>query len=258
MKKIWKLIKSIKNPYVNINQFFKIVIFMLKEILKCNDIQITGTGVLQLIFDNYIIKVPLGELSKINLEKDYKNYLKLKNSSLSKYVDYKFKKVENCYIVEKLYHIKEINIDKIISDLEKVKLEGETINLSLYLLNKWCKKNFNFTFKYAKSVMHGDLTPKNIMLNKNGSIVLIDLDRFCFNGIKGIDKLHFIIEKESKEKNIDFFDWIEKNFDKYDNEFLFLYFVYRVNVEHFDKVELPHFYYLKCCKIYNKFLEKFS
>jgi len=254
MKKIWKLIKSIRSPYVNIKYFSKLV-FICKEIFKANDIQVTGTGVLQLFLNDYIIKVPFGELSTMNLEQEYKNYLKLKRSSLLKYVDYKLEKIKNYYIIEKLYSIQEIDIDNIISDLENGKLKKDKdIVLSLNLLNKWCNKNFKFNFQYEKSVMHGDLTPKNIMANKKGHLVLIDLDRFTFNGIKGLDKLHFIIEKESKENNIDFFDWMELNFNKYDKKLLFLYFVYRINIEHFEKVKLPDFYYKKSCKLYDKFI----
>ena len=253
MKKILKLINSIRNRYVDLSYLltsFK----CFKEIFKSNDIQITGTGVLQLFFDEYIIKIPLGKLSDLNLENEYKNYLKFKNSNLSKYVEYELKKIELFYKIEKLKVIRNLNIDVIIKDLEKEKIQNGEINLSLDLLNKWCNKNFKYSFKYEKSVMHGDLTPKNVMLNKYNQIVLIDLDRFTFFGIKGIDKLHFIIEKECKEQKIDFFDWILKNFEKYKIEKLFLYFVYRINMEDFKDVKLPEIYYQKACKVYNRFI----
>jgi predicted nucleotidyltransferase len=96
-----------------------------------------------------------------------------------------------------------------------------------------------------------------LMKNEKGDLVLIDLDRFNFNGIKGIDKLHFFIEKECKEKGIVFFEWIDINFDKYNKELLFLYFVYRINIEHFEKVKLPKFYYNKSCQIFNRFIKEF-
>jgi hypothetical protein len=133
------------------------------------------------------------------------------------------------------------------------------MKISTNLLNKWCNQDFVFNFKYNNCFMHGDLTPKNIMKNKKNQNVLIDLDRFSINGIKGIDRIHYIIEKESKEKGIDFFAWIQKHFNEWEErEALFLYFVYRINVEHFDKVKLPDIYYNKACNIYNRFIKEFS
>ena len=258
MRKILKLIKSIRNLYVNLNY----LLYSLKYfdlILKSNKLQITGTGVLQLFFDNYIIKIPLGKLSDLNLKKEYNNYLKLKNSNLSKYVEYKLEKINSIYKIEKLQNIKNIDINKILRDIEEEKIqENEEINLSFDLLNKWCKEDFKYDFKYEKSAMHGDLTPKNVMLNKNNKAVLIDLDRFTFSGIKGIDNLHYIIEKECKERKIDFFDWILENFDKVEKKDLFIYFVYRINIENFDSIKLPDIYYKKACKVYKKFIKEFS
>jgi len=255
MPKILKLIKSFRNQYVNIIYLLKILKFY-KVIIASNDIKITGTGVLQLFFDDNIIKIPLGELSEINLQNEYSNYRQLKRTNLAKYVDYKLQRGDGFYRISRLKTAKDINILEIIDDLEKENTKEDSLTLSFDLLNKWCKKNFKYNFKYKKSVMHGDLTPENVMLNENNRVVFIDLDRFHFCGIKGLDKLHYFIEKDSREKNIDFFEWILENFDQCDIDILFVYFVYRVNIEHFDKVKLPHYYYQKACRVFDRFIEE--
>jgi len=263
MKKILHLIMGIRNIYVNPCLLLKNSFVCAKEIVSADSLQVTGTGVLQLYFPTHILKIPLGEFSQCSLEKEFQNYQDLKNV-LPTFVDYSLVRYKNGFRVDKLKKavLNENILQDIVLTLEKLenhKNREEEPNLSLDLLNGWCKQRYAFYFKYKKCPMHGDLTPKNIMQNNEGKMVLIDLDRFTFNGIKGIDKLHFIIEKECKESGIDFFDWIQKYLDDWDDRnLLFLYFVYRINTEHFDNVKLPDIYYEKTCNVYNKFMKRLS
>lgn len=96
--------------------------------------------------------------------------------------------------------------------------------------------------------MHGDLTKDNIMKNKKDNLVLIDLDRFTLNGIKGLDFLHFQIDRYSKLKNIDFFD-VLKGDEYIKNELSYIYILYRISQEYKENVVLKKEYYIKAQEV---------
>ena len=255
MNKMLNLIKSLRNNYVEVLFLIKLFRF-IKLIYLSDTIIVTGTGVLQVFFKNNLIKIPLGSLSFEALNTEYNNYLSLKKSNLRGYVNYSLEKINSYYKMEILQPVNDIDIVPILKSLEDEQVIEKCLpNLSLKLLNRWSKSDFKYSFTFEYSVMHGDLTPKNIMKNIHNEIVLIDLDRFTFKGIKGIDQLHFLIEKETKEKNISFFDWILDNYNLIsDKNLLFIYFIYRINAEHFDNVKLSPTYYMKSCEIYKIFI----
>lgn len=258
MKKILRLINCLRSRYVDYRRIFSIL-SNYNLLYRAEDILITSTGVLILYFKDTIIKVPLGGFSEQSLKKEYTNYLEIKSTNLARLVDYGLCKKGIYYEVDKLRQVEKIaekDVEKIVSLLENTVFLGDSIpDLSFNLVNKWCNKSICSDFIYESSCMHGDLTPKNIMLNSRGDFVLIDLDRFSCNGIRGVDILHFRIERKCKECGFDFLDWILRYLEDFDNKkMLFCYFIYRVNVENFNGILLSDEYYKKTCMIYDKFI----
>jgi len=238
---------------------------IFKKLKFGSTVLITGTGVLIIFFKDKIIKFPMGEHSMLSLSKEYNNYLLLKRSSLKNLVEYNLKKENTYYVMEYLFDCKAV-VDaktKICSQLSKynsslvsvTQLISSEIFTNAFNYIKYINKgkdiDVNEILTILKSkvsipscAMHGDLTPFNIMQNFKGNVVLIDLDRFEFNGIEKIDRIHFCIEYYAKRKKKDFFliiDYIlrNKNISNKYFYFLFLYFIYRIGVECNLNIELP-------------------
>ena len=269
-KIIRKLLFQIKNPfivyklipilskknlyvdeqYVN-NEFLK----LLKKLNRFNKFSISSTGSLILFYSDKVIKIPLGDVSKESLEKNYENYLLLKNSEFKNFVDYKLHKVDKYYEMDNLKtaNISNHEVEKILdyfnTKSKKIRLSSikDKLFYNLYEVNKICGiKNVSLEDIEVESCpMHGDLTENNIMQNKNKQIVLIDLDRFVMEGICGFDLLHFKVDRKSKRLKVSFFECIKQMIDKsqIDKNKLFLYIKYRVSQEHNLKVKLDKNYY---------------
>ena len=112
--------------------------------------------------------------------------------------------------------------------------------------------------------MHGDLTQYNIMKNKNGNVVLIDLNRFTFNdGIEKLDRIHFAVEYFARKKKQDFFAIVRstiqnRNISVYYFNLLLLYVIYRVGVEYDKNIKLPLSYRKEMCKTVEIFLAGYN
>lgn len=243
------------NKYINYFNIFKN--------LKLNStILITGTGVLLIIFKDNVIKFSMGEHSSSSLAQEYNNYLLLKQSSLKNLVEYSLKKENTYYVMERLFDCKAIVDSKTDMCSQLSKYNSSSVNveqlisseifinaLSYMSEDKDIDANKILTILKAEIsipsyAMHGDLTPSNIMQNYKGNAVLIDLDRFEFNGIEKIDRIHFCIEYYAKRVKKDFFLIIDnilrdKNISNKYFYLLFLYFIYRVGVEYDINIELP-------------------
>ena len=251
---------------------------ILKLLKEFESVSITGTGVLIIFYKNSIVKYPLGNHSYRTLHNEYNKYFLLKESRLSHLVDYFLEKKDGYFVMEKLLDIKYPvqNHKKICLQLSKV--NNKNIELLKLLENQvFCNaleyigtesSNFHIeeilillkSKKIIKSYsMHGDLTQFNIMKNKDNNTVLIDLDRFSFDGIENIDRIHFAIEYYAKKRKKDFFSIIElvikdKNISIQYFYLLFLYFMYRISVECSKDVKLPLSYRNNMCKIIEIFL----
>ena len=248
------------------------------KLLKTFDrVAITGTGVLIVFYENFIAKYPLGSHSQNALRNEFANYKKLKDSNLSNLVDYSLVEKENYYVMDKLNRCDyPINACMSICTLFKKKAQ-----CTLQLIKLLEQKIFKDALSYIKnkdelnrvvkilqsmndiksSTMHGDLTQYNIMLTSSNKVVLIDLDRFNFNGIEKIDRIHFIIEFFAKKRKKDFFEILEtllitKNISKKYFDYLFLYFVYRIGVEYDEEIQLPSTYFDNVNKLVTIFLER--
>lgn len=262
---VYKLIPilSKKNLYVDEQYVNNDFLKLLKKLNRFNKFSISSTGSLILFYSDKVIKIPLGDVSKESLEKNYENYLLLKNSEFKNFVDYKLHKVDKYYEMDILetanisnYEVKKI-LDYFNTKSKKIRLSSikDKLFYNLDEVNKICGiKNVSLEDIEVESCpMHGDLTENNIMQNKNKQIVLIDLDRFVMEGICGFDLLHFKVDRKSKRLKGSFFECIKQMIDKsqIDKNKLFLYIKYRVSQEHNLKVKLDENYYKRYKSFFN-------
>ena len=271
-------IALVSKNHIYIDRYFIKFGRILKILKEFESVSITGTGVLIIFYKNSIVKYPLGEHSYKALHNEYNNYLLLKESRLSYLVDYFLEKKDGYFVMEKLLDIKYPVQEhkKICLQLSKIKsknivlselLKNQVFSNALEYIETECSnfylKDILILLKSQKSIksypMHGDLTQYNIMKNKEENIVLIDLDRFSFDGIEQIDRIHFAIEYYAKKREKDFFTVIgslikDKNISMQYFYLLFLSFIYRIGVEYNKDVELPLLYRNNMCKVIEIFL----
>jgi len=272
----------IEKNHIYMDKEFIKYLNILKVLSGNNRILITGTGVFIIFFKNKIIKFPMGEHSYLSLGREYANYLLLKRSNLNSMVDYVLEDNNNYYMMELLLNCKHfLNYTNwIYSELSKtnvgniqleILLNNDIFTNALSYINKednsFLTEEILALLKSKKTVktyaMHGDLTQYNIMKNSKGHIVLIDLDRFTFEGIENIDRIHFAVEYYAKKRGKDFFVIIEhilknKNISEKYFYFLFFYFIYRIGVEYDVNVKLPFSYRKKMSKLIELFLVKYK
>ncbi len=252
-----------KNIYVEKARVSKKLYYLLKKLYGYQSFSVSTTGALILYYEKYVVKIPLGKVSSESLFENLKNYLALKKSSIQEFVNYELSKEDEYYIMERLKpaNISNIEVETIILELSnntnEVKLKDiqEKVFPNISRLERIIKTKIFLSpdIKIKSCYMHGDLTKDNIMKNQNGDIILIDLDRFTFNGIKGLDYLHYKVDKNSKLQGIDFFDFLKNNNNE-DKNFLYLYLLYRICNEYNDGILLNSMYYSKmkkCLEILN-------
>jgi len=254
---VYKLISilSKKNLYIDKKYINNDFLKLLKKLNGFNKFSISSTGSLILFYSDKVIKIPLGDVSKESLEKNYKNYLLLKNSEFKELVDYKLRRIDKYYEMDKLKTVSVTNyeleklLERFYAKSKKIQLSSirDKLFYNLYNVNKICGiKNDSFEdIEIESCPIHGDLTENNIMQTKNKQIVLIDLDRFTMEGILGLDLLHFEVDKKSRKLKVSFFECIKQMLDnsQIDKNKLFLYIRYRVSQEHNFKVQLNKNYY---------------
>ncbi|MGJ0340543.1 hypothetical protein [Aliarcobacter cryaerophilus] len=263
---VYKLIPllSQKNLYVDKKYINSDLLKSLKKFSKFSKFSISTTGSLILFYSDKVIKIPLSDVSKESLEKNYENYLLLKNSEFKNFVDYKLHKVDKYYEMDILEtaNISNYEVEKILDyfNTKSKKIRLSSIKDKLFYnfdkVNKICGiKNVSLEDIEVESCpMHGDLTQNNIMLNKNKQIVLIDLDRFVMDGIRGFDLLHFEVDRKSKVLKVSFFECVKQMIDnsQVNKNKLLLYMKYRISQEHNTKIKLAQNYYDKYKSILNE------
>lgn len=236
----------------------------IKSLLKGSKRTVlTGTGVLIIYFNDFIIKYPLGCHSRNALNKEYQNYIILKeNHQLSSLVNYYLKQQDNYYIMEKLFNVDNLMLDYkyVYTHLSKITstpitmfevLEKKIFQQAFKLISTSTEVLETFLEEREKILiisMHGDLTQYNIMKNKNNEVSLIDLDRFTMNGFLYLDRIHFTVEYYAKKKNSNYFLIIQnfllkKNISYESLFYLLIYFLYRIGIENDERVILPRIYY---------------
>lgn len=225
--------------------------------------KLTGTGVLLLIGLDSVVKVPLGEAASHSLEQNFQNYKLLKNTSLSHYVAYSLELFKGCYRMDLLSSASATagEVKSIIEDLrsfsEAKELSSEFVAgkcaQGAYVLKRFTGEEVAIPSDISlhSSVMHGDLTEGNIMKGAKNNNVLIDLDRFDFCGIDGIDELHFKVTQDSVRRKCSFFESLGDMIAYEDRRgLLTVYLLHRIAVEHVEGVVLGRGYYEKAFKLY--------
>lgn len=254
------------NIYVDKKYLNKDLLHFLRKMKGFDDYFISSTGSLILNYKDKVVKIPLGCVSKKSLENNYKNYLILKSSSIKSVVDYQLHKIKNFYCMDKLKEekISEKELAEIIYTISLCKKNYGLINFKYFQFENLGKiKNLcNIDFELKEDFycitgpMHGDLTAGNIMKNKRNKNVLIDLDRFDFNGFPFVDEIHYFIDEKTKKHGVSFFDSIQdllKNNSNIDIKNIYLYFLYRICNEFKDSVILHESYYIDLKKTLNLF-----
>lgn len=244
---------SRNNIYVEKNKISKKLLDLLKELKGYQSFSISTTGSLILFNKNDIIKISLGNVSDISLRKNYENYLLLKDTKLKNLVEYELIKKSQYYTMERLepINLRNEEVEKIISsffekEVKEVNLKEvkEELFSNIEKLEKICSISIFFPTETLvdSCLMHGDLTKDNIMKNKNGDFLLIDLDRFTFNGIKGLDIFHYKVDKFSKQQGINYFDYLVSIEEK--NDYMsYIYLLYRISSEYREGIVLNDIYY---------------
>jgi len=241
-----------KHLYVEKERISKELYQLLKTLQGYEFFSVSTTGALVLFHKEYVVKIPLGKVAEESLRKNYENYLLLKESPLKEFINYQLEKQNKHYKMERLSKIvlSDKKAEQIISKLEnhcsKIQLrniKGELFsNISQLEKKMKIKIDFSGDVDLSSSPMHGDFTKDNIMSNQSGNLVLIDLDRFTFHGIKGLDYLHYEIDHFSKVHSITFFELLLH--DKYiKNKLSYLYLVYRICQEYKENITLSKEYY---------------
>lgn len=250
-----------KHLYVEKKRVSKELYQLLKTLQGYEFFSVSTTGALVLIYQEYVVKIPLGKIAEESLRKNYENYLILKESPFKEFVDYELEKQNNRYIMERLSKVvlSDKELEQIISQLSShcSKVQLQKLKDELFVNRTQLEKRMKIQIDFPRDVevssspMHGDLTKDNIMRNKSGKLVLIDLDRFTFHGISGLDLFHYEIDKQSKLDGVTFFELLLH--DKYiKNNFSYLYLVYRICQEYKENIMLSEEYYraaAHCLKI---------
>lgn len=206
---------------------------------------ITYTGICVFILKRTVIKLPLSPVAKQDLEKSHMNYRLLKKTPVYVYLDYQQHYFHGGILMSRLCRLESID-NKILLEIQRriAQLNTGHKKISIGDLTAPLQKYYpalgknifqNVEMLWPVSGMHGDLTPLNIMGNKRGGYVLIDLDRFTLEGSYMFDSIHYGVEEQAKAQGVRFFDIVEQRLRKSSSlsetqEYLF-YFLYRIHLE---------------------------
>lgn len=257
------------HPYIDnlLDDQIKIFKYLKSQQIIYLKVQLTATGVLQFYTEDSVYMVPCGKLSNESLSENYKNWLLIKASVYSNLVDYKLKNMSSkdllYYSMSRLLPISNEQEARnyIITCLksEDRKYLVDYINLSNAndKLKKHCQLDFSNIIDKIKDrqlissigPLHGDLTEQNMLKTHDEKVVIIDLDRFVFNGVQFIDELHFYIESMSKKEGTPWLQILIKILNTKDNkvwkdEEIIGYFLFRLDAEIRDDIK-PTKNYLK-------------
>lgn len=251
------------NEYVDRSWLNAHLLDRLMSLKGFRGFKVTGTGVLLLIGPDSVVKIPLGEAASHSLKQNFQNYNVLKSTSLSHYVAYSLEFFKGCYRMDLLSNVK-VTPGEVKSIIEDLRSFSETKPLSSEFVASKCAQGVDVLKRFTgeevtvsgdislrSSVMHGDLTEGNIMKGAENNNVLIDLDRFDFFGIDGIDELHFKVTQDSVRRKCSFFESLSDMIaHEQPRGLLTVYLLHRIAVEHVEGVVLDHGYYEKALSLY--------
>lgn len=235
----------------------------LLHIKGVNSFRLTGTGVLLLFSNDSVVKVPLSRVADAALERNFDCYRMLSNSGLSQFVSYRLESASGYYRMDRLWPVSD-PAKAVASVIEAFEALTPFVRMPAQVLEEKCAAGVSVLQRFTgmglevpasvvvhTCAMHGDLTEHNVMADAAGRVVLIDLDRFDFSGISGIDLIHFEVNRDSIEKRCSFTDCLPGFVTRgYDRDALIVYLLYRLGVEHDDEVRLPDSYYRRAYHAY--------
>jgi len=265
---------SINHPYVNTVSKRKAILIKQHILGKAINVSLSGTGCLMIFHTETVVKIPLSLHTSKSLLSEYENYLNIKRSSLSALVAYRLVSVEDECQYFKMTRLKNVpncgtEIERDI--FEKLKsykgsvgsmcsLETQRVGLDVLVKNIDLKytqdllelRDLLLLIEVSKTAMHGDFTPLNIMENQ-GDIVLIDLDRFDLNGFCFIDEVHYYVEKNAKLLRVNSYHCIINMMDTlielHNPEKMVAYIFFRIGAENRPGVVLHNEYYNNALRI---------
>lgn len=248
-------------PYVKLSFIpFRSIISILNTTPgRFESIILTDTGVLILFYSVCVVKIPLGPIPLKDLKRNMNQYNLIKASERKALVNYWLEDHGTYFKMQLLLEGNNkrtlaIQYFKTINKEPCTSLRSQKDIYELILLGR--QKFIDVTAvqlsidedkKYPMSIMHGDLTSRNIMTDTTGGPLLIDLNRFKFKGFEFIDRVHFEVDFESKKIQKNYFDYIILNFDWlrkiYGSEALKIYVLYRIGSEHNNGIKNEGWYY---------------
>lgn len=252
-----------RNEYIRYRWCGRRLLGKLLHIKPITSFRLTGTGVLLLFSEGSVVKVPLSRIAEAALQRNFYHYRMLKESHLSHYVSYRLEPGDGFYRMDRLCPVSD-PAEAVASVVGAFEALTPSVRMPVRVLEEKCAtgvavlqcfSGMNIQVPVSAvvhtSAMHGDLTEHNVMTDAAGRVVLIDLERFDFNGIAGIDLIHFDVNRECTEKRCSFTDCLPGFVTRgYDRDTLIVYLLYRLGVEHNDEVRLPDSYYRRAYRAY--------
>lgn len=194
------------------------------------DCRLTSTGVLQYITAQNVYYIPCGNHSLKSLSHNFNNWELIKNSNYSQVVEYEIEITEykniTFYKAEKLYSSVDVDSAEHLLKLLKGKFALDQFsNYNFSAIYDFYRNYCNLTAKEISLLSprkeagmigptHGDFHSLNIMETKNGTPVIIDLDRFTFTGAQIIDHMHlYFTSRETRRR-----PWLQLLIDNFRND----------------------------------------
>jgi hypothetical protein len=169
---------------------------------------VTPTDTLIFILQNRVIKYALSAQSRVDLCNACEMHTALKKSTLRAFVPYNMHCCNDVIIMDRLYPINlaAYNIRTILDAFAAAPAPKGTFTLhglmqslkdtlpDIQALNALIPDDYTL----QTGLMHGDLTPSNVMQTHENELALIDWDRSDPQGVPLYDEMHYAIELKAK------------------------------------------------------------
>lgn len=250
---------KVLHPYFkySVKTTFNILKNLISE--KSINYGITDTGVFQVFGEKYIYSLPTSDDQLISLKKSYSNYKMLAENDLtSSLVDY-----SQCLLDCDFFCVKTEILLPSSDDLQILPLQHKLHApcksnqdfvgcLKLEMINYFKEHSLDYhcssIFFEDMSVIHGDLTPDNVMINSSGKAVIIDLDCLAVCGPRVYDEIHYLVQSEVVRSGANWLGVVEamlRNKHIYHADLLKTYVYFRVFIEGLEKHTFTFRYRLK-------------
>lgn len=214
---------------------------------KLLNYDVTLTGCIIFYTHNIVLKFPITNAAKEDIIQSQKAYMDLKKRGFDDFIPYQRRENKGMLFMSKLqkaasdtYTLSDITDRFLAYSAPDTQNDATELFDALTLKIKGLEriKHVLEHYKYQSGFMHGDLTPANIMRDKNGSIALIDWDKFNPDGALLYDRLHYEVEKDAKATSrynryyTTLINKINMAENQQDIQDLTFYFLYRLSIEY--------------------------